>query len=116
MFPTGLVGVALLVLRFFVAATTIINTIGSLALGAPLWVILGFVLGVLFLCFGLLTPYFSLLSAVLGVGVLMYVGGDSFRLATSIVGCVIVSVLGPGAYSLDSRIFGRRLLELPPKN
>lgn len=115
MFPTGLVGVALLVLRFFVASTTIINAMGSLALGTPLWVILGFVLGALFLCLGLLTPYFSLLSAVLGIGALIYAGGDHFRLTTSIVGCGIVSVLGPGAYSVDSHIFGRRLLELPPK-
>jgi hypothetical protein len=115
MFPTGLVGVALLVLRFFVAATTIINAMGSLALGTPPWVLLGFVLASLFLCLGLLTPYFSLLSALLGAGVFVYVGGDPFRLTTSIVGCGIVSVLGPGAYSVDSRIFGRRLLELPPK-
>lgn len=114
MFPTGLVGVALLVLRVFVAAATIINAMGGLALGIPSWIIPVFVLSASFLCLGLLTPCFSLLSVLLGVAVFVYAGGDGFRFTTSIVGCGIVSILGPGAYSVDSRIFGRRLLELPP--
>jgi len=115
MFPTGLVGAALLALRVFVATTIVINAMNSRAPGTSSWIVVGSIAASLFLCVGLLTPYFSFLSALLDAGVLVYVGGNRFQLITSIVGCGIMSVLGPGAYSLDSRIFGRRLLELPPK-
>jgi hypothetical protein len=113
MFPAGLVGVALLVLRMSVALTIVINTADSSAVGISRWVIVVFVLATISLCLGLLTPYFSLLSALLEIGILVYAGGNRFQWITSIVGCGILSVLGPGAYSIDSRIFGRRLLKLP---
>ena len=115
MFPTGMVGVALLVLRVSVAITIVINAADRWALGALSWIIVGFVLTALSMCLGLLTPYFSILSALLHIGVLVSAGGNRFQLVTSLVGSGIISVLGPGAYSIDSRIFGRRLLELPPK-
>jgi uncharacterized membrane protein YphA (DoxX/SURF4 family) len=115
MFPAGLVGAALLVLRVFVAITIVINGAGRWALATSSWVIVGFVLAALSLCLGLLTPYFSLLSALLQIGVLVATDNNRFQLVTSIVGSGIISVLGPGAYSIDSRIFGRRLVELPPK-
>lgn len=115
MFPTGLVGVALFVLRVSVALTIVVNAAEYWALATSSLIIVAFVLAALSLCLGLLTPYFSLLSALLQTGVLVYAGGNRFQLVTSIVGCGIISVLGPGAYSMDSRIFGRRLLELPPK-
>lgn len=113
MFPTGLVGVALLVLRIFVAITIVINLADHWATSP--WIIFGSGLAALSLCLGLLTPYFSVLSALLQAGGFVYPGGNRFQLITSIVGSGIVTVLGPGAYSIDSRIFGRKLLELPPK-
>jgi hypothetical protein len=115
MFPTGLVGAALLVLRVSVAITIIINGADRWALATSSWIVVGFVLAALSLCLGLLTPYFSLLSAFLQIGVLLVMGDNRFQLVTSIVGSGIISVLGPGAYSVDSRIFGRRVVELPPK-
>lgn len=114
MFPTGLVGGALLVLRVAVATTLIINAADHWALASSSWMTVGFALGAMFLCFGLFTPYISVLSALFQTGILVYAGGNRFQLVTSIVGCGIVSVLGPGAYSIDSRLFGRRLLDLPP--
>ena len=113
MFPTGLVGVALLVLRIFVAITIVINLTDHWTTSS--WIIFGAGFAALSLCLGLLTPYFSVLSALLQSGILVYPGGNRFQLITSIVGSGIVTVLGPGAYSIDSRIFGRKLLELPPK-
>lgn len=113
MFPTGLVGVALLILRVSVAITIAINAAGCWASMLSSWIIVGFVLAAFCLCFGLLTPYFSLLSSLLQTGVLLCAGGNRYQFVTSIVGSGIVSVLGPGAYSVDCRIFGRRLLELP---
>ena len=115
MFPTGLVGVALLILRVSVAITIVINAAECWASTLSSWVIVGFVLAALSLCLGLLTPYFSLLSSLLQTGVLLFAGGNRFQFVTSIVGSGIVSVLGHGAYSVDCRLFGRRLLEVPPE-
>jgi hypothetical protein len=112
MFPTGLVGVALLILRLSVATTIVINAAECWASTLSSWIIVGLILAALSLCLGLLTPYFSLLSSMLQTGVLLYAGGNRFQFVTSIVGGGIVSVLGPGAYSVDCRIFGRRLLTL----
>jgi hypothetical protein len=115
MFPAGLVGAALLVFRVSLAITIVVNGAERWALETSVWMGIGFVLAALSLCLGLLTPCFSLLSVLLQMAVLVSAGGNRFQLLTSIVGCGIISVLGPGAYSMDSRIFGRRLLELPPK-
>lgn len=115
MFPTGLVGAALLVFRVSIAATLIINASDSRAWTNSSWIVGGFVLAALSLCFGILTPFFSIFSALLQAFILVFIGGNRFQLLTSIVGSGIISVLGPGAYSVDSRIFGRKLLEVPPK-
>ncbi|MGD0796884.1 MAG: hypothetical protein ABR910_04090 [Acidobacteriaceae bacterium] len=40
-------------------------------------------------------------------------GRSELCLVNSILEGAILAVLGPGAYSVDSRIFGRRLLTLP---
>jgi hypothetical protein len=115
MFPAGLVGVALLILRVSVAITILINAAERWVLATSFWIVVGLGLAALSLFLGLLTPYLSLISVALQMTVLVSGSGNRFQLLTSIVGSGIISVLGPGAYSLDSRIFGRRLLELPSK-
>jgi hypothetical protein len=42
-------------------------------------------------------------------------GEDMFHMVISILTGVALAVLGPGAYSIDARIFGRRLLTVPPR-
>lgn len=116
MFPTGSVGVALLILRTAVAAAIIVNAVAYSSLGISPWIIAGMVLCVVFLCLGVLTPYASAIVAIIQIWCFRRAGNDPFQFLTAIVGSGIVSVLGPGAYSIDSRIFGRKLLELPPKN
>jgi hypothetical protein len=41
-------------------------------------------------------------------------GTNEFHLAVSILNAAILAVLGPGAYSVDARIFGRRILDVTP--
>jgi hypothetical protein len=41
-------------------------------------------------------------------------GANEFHLAISILNAAILAVLGPGAYSIDARIFGRRILDVTP--
>jgi hypothetical protein len=116
MFPTGPAGAALFALRIAVVATLVVDGTAHLALATSFWIILGFAVPAICLCLGFLTPYCSGLSCVIQLGVLIATGGQNgFHLAISILNSGVLTVLGPGAYSVDARIFGRRLLTLPPR-
>ncbi len=114
MFPVGTPGVALLILRVLVATTLLVDGTEHWALANSFWAFSGFVLFALFLGLGLLTPYCSGICFLLQVGLL--VAGrpsDEFHLALSAALSGILAFLGPGAYSIDAKIFGRRVLRIP---
>lgn len=69
------------------------------------------------LCLGFLTPYCAALGCILQLGVFFLAAGDHhrFHLAISILNSGVLALLGPGAYSIDARIFGRRLVYFPPR-
>jgi hypothetical protein len=93
----------------------LLNSVNRQPSAESFWITAAFVLAELSLCLGLLTPFFSIFAALFQFAILVFAGGNRFQLITSIVGSGIVAVLGPGAYSIDSRIFGRKVLEVPPK-
>jgi uncharacterized membrane protein YphA (DoxX/SURF4 family) len=116
MFPVGMAGVALIGLRFSATATLVVDGTAHWALVTSFWILLGLVLLVIPLCLGFLTPYCSAISCIVQLGVLLADGGaDRFHLIVSILTSVILIVMGPGAYSIDARLFGRRLLTVPPR-
>jgi uncharacterized membrane protein YphA (DoxX/SURF4 family) len=43
-------------------------------------------------------------------------GQDIFHLVISILISAALAILGPGAYSVDARIFGRKLLTVPSRH
>jgi hypothetical protein len=43
-------------------------------------------------------------------------GQEIFHLVISISISAALAILGPGAYSVDARIFGRKLLTVPPRH
>ena len=113
MFPTGMAGSALLVLRVLVAATLVANANehGVSMTAVTMYSLLA--VPTICLCLGLFTPYSSACCCVVQ---LYWWNSGSLHFDRSIVAAVISSVLaalGPGAYSIDARIFGRRLLTLP---
>jgi hypothetical protein len=110
MFPTGMAGAALLVLRVTVAATLVFDGTVHWALMTSFWILSGFAVPAILLCLGFLTPYCSALSCLIQLGVLISTGQNEFNLAISILNSGILAILGPGAYSIDAHIFGRRLL------
>ena len=114
MFPTGTAGAALFLLRISVAATLLANGIGHWAPATPFWILLVFAVSAMFLALGLLTPYFAAMSGFMQLGIFITAGSvGQAHVWTSMLDSFVLAVLGPGAYSIDARLFGRRLLTVP---
>jgi hypothetical protein len=115
MFPTGSAGIALIVLRSVIAITVVVDVNRRWTWGlAP---IVEGTVTTLALCLflGILTPYCATLSCLIEMALLTITRGtNGFELGMSASTAAVVAVLGPGAYSLDARIFGRKLITIPP--
>jgi hypothetical protein len=115
-FPTGMAGVALVVLRCVVAITVIaetyrLSTAGWAHMLDPFVALVG-----LSLFLGLLTPYCAGLCCLLELAFLVTNGiPNRFHLVMSALTAASVAALGPGAYSWDARFFGRKLIKIPPR-
>ena len=109
-------GVALGVLRCVVAITVIFETHKLSSLGSA-HILDAFVALVgLFLFLGFLTPYCAALSCLLELAFLAANGIPSgFQLGMDALTAASMVALGPGAYSLDARFFGRKLIKIPPR-
>jgi len=116
MFPTGSAGVALIVLRSVVAITLIADTSRRAFLNSvPIFDIFVALIG-LCLFLGFLTPYCAALSCLLEFAFLMTTRiPDQFQLGMAALIAAAVAPLGPGAYSVDARLFGRQLIKIPRK-
>lgn len=110
MFPDGGPGAGLLLLRLAVALSLLSDatdgTLEHALLGLP----------VLALCLGILTPVFAAGCCLLKLHSLLITGGASLpEAAISLLAAGALVLLGPGAHSLDARLFGRRVITLPPR-
>ena len=104
-YPRGLPGAGLLLLRTAVGLIVWFNTGGSVVLMA----------GCALLAAGLLTPITALvMMATLAMSLYRAAAPhpDMGLLTLSVV-CGAIALLGPGAWSLDARLFGRREIAIP---
>ena len=116
MFPPGPPGLALLLLRLSVAVALLLNAYvhrGAL----PGWIHGIAILISLVVSVGYLTPIAAAAALACHVLVWLEVGAEADVVVVALVPAIdalALALLGPGAYSLDSRRYGRRVVVLPP--
>src|SRR6516225_8509411 len=111
MFPAGAAGWGLLLLRFCAAGMLARNCILDATASIPRWEIaMVVILGGAFLL-GVFTPVGCCFSALFQIFVLAQAHEPNpLHFAFSFCVAAVLFLVGPGAFSLDSRLFGRRLI------
>jgi putative oxidoreductase len=114
-FADGLPGVGLLIMRLVAGTVLVWRGIEDLGveppIGPPFIHITRIALG-LFTGAGLWTPVTGVVTALLEVGVLLVRGGDVWLHVLLTTLGICLSLLGPGAWSVDARLFGWRRIDI----
>lgn len=113
MFPPGAPGLALLVHRLVTIAWLHLDPTAQLALSSHLPAMIALEALSLALLVGVFTPYAACAAGVIKA-IDLLVGGASPGVlgAIAFAHFVVLLLLGPGAYSVDARLFGRRVTVL----
>jgi hypothetical protein len=111
MFPAGAAGYGLLLLRVSAAGMLVRNSTADATVSIAMWKITGVTVLAGAFCIGLFTPVICCVSAVGEVFMMLAAHDrDPFQFAFSFGVTAAVFLLGPGAFSIDSLLFGRRLI------
>lgn len=121
-FADGWPGIGLLLLRLLTAAALIYFGIAGVVVSpAPMVAVLQIVgIGAgIFLLVGLRTPVTGTLAAVAKVAIacsrLFSHSGDPLIPLAQAVLCAALAMVGPGAWSVDARVFGRKHIDFPER-
>ena len=119
MFPQGGPGVALLLLRISVAATFLISLANRYDVAsAPLRFAAISVICLISVSLigGFLTPFLSVIVCVAAIAnLLIGFNSSNFLHLFTIFDAAALALLGPGAYSVDAKLFGRRVTVVSPR-
>ena len=85
-----------------------LDSLGRFALARPDWYLVLLWICSAALVAGFLTPLFAAAAVVGEVTVFIGTGAETAWPAVAAVNAVALALLGPGDYSLDARLFGRR--------
>jgi uncharacterized membrane protein YphA (DoxX/SURF4 family) len=116
-YPDGVAGLAVLLLRVASAlvALAVAASISASPVSANLPCLVA-ALGALGLILGFATRWIALL---LGIAVIVAAVGtqlpQQLLLLGHLGGCAALALMGPGAYSIDARRHGRRVIQLQPR-
>ena len=126
-FPAGLPGVGLLLLRVVVGAALVAHGVLCLASSDRITLVVSVSTALLLLSggcllIGFLTPILSLLAGLECLGIvwswfpfqLLSPFESKLALAPIIAMSAAIALLGPGAFSLDARLFGWKEIVIPP--
>ena len=114
-FPTGSPGAGLLLLRLAVGASLILERIPEI------WVIpqsLGFEVRIVLVCVGisllsgLWTPVMGGVAAVIELLISFSPSGGGVTHILLVILSISLALLGPGAWSIDAHIFGRKRIDI----
>jgi putative oxidoreductase len=118
-FAGGWPGTGLLLLRLLTGAALIYFGIANLREAPPLPTalqIIGIGTGILLLV-GLWTPVAGALAAIVKVWIALsgYFShsGDPWIALVQVVLSAVLAMVGPGAWSIDARLFGRKRIDIP---
>ena len=116
MFPQGAPGFALLLLRISVATIFLTSVANQSRMSSIPLVCAGVLLVSGSLSIGFLTPYLSVISFVSGVAILL-LDPHSYSVVqvALLFDAAALALLGPGAYSVDARLFGLRVTVVRPR-
>ena len=116
MFPRGAPGFALLLLRISVAAIFLISVAKRFGVSSSPFIFAISLLISICLTIGILTPYLSVLACAIAIANLL-IRPTSIDIVHifPIIDAAVVAILGPGAYSVDARLFGLRVSVVPPR-
>jgi hypothetical protein len=113
MFPAGGPGIALLMLRVSIAAMLLIADDPGAHILSVTWEFLVLAALCILLCVGFLTPAACILSALLvGHQLPLIADKQTMGVTFTLVITIALALLGPGAFSIDARLFGRRIVPL----
>ena len=119
MFPQGGPGIGLLLLRIAAAGMFALNLTHRFSFSSNvLYVLVVLAIGLISLCLllGFLTPILTMIACLVAAVNLLWTDQPTdvvyiLRLLTS----AALVFLGPGAYSVDARLFGLRVTVVPPR-
>jgi hypothetical protein len=115
MFPHGGPGIALFLLRISVAATFLISA-KRLGVFSAYWLLALVLLICISLSIGFLTPVLSVVVCIAAAaGAVIATTSGNLLCIFCAFDAAALALLGPGAYSLDSRLFGRRVTVVSPR-
>ena len=63
---------------------------------------------------GFLTPFPSVIACAAAANLLLGPGTSNLIHITTVIDAAALALIGPGAYSLDARLFGRRVTVIAP--
>jgi hypothetical protein len=112
MFPSGLPGLALVLLRASIVSALLLDTYAHRPELSG-WMPRAAILLSLLISVGFLTPIVALVTLLLH-GLIWFTVDVGNPVVAAIVGldAAALALLGPGAYSVDSHRFGRRVIEM----
>jgi hypothetical protein len=109
MFPTGAAGIALALLRVTAAAMLLMIAFPGGEVISSQWAFAGLAVLAAFFFLGAFTPLLCALCCCIEIAAIFGLRGvDAFHVGFSVVATAALGLLGPGGYSLDARMFGRR--------
>jgi hypothetical protein len=109
MFPTGAAGIALALLRITAVAMLLMIAFPRRNFILSQWAFAGLSVLAGFFFLGAFTPILCTLCCCIELAAVFGLRGvDALHMVVSIVDTAALGLLGPGGYSLDARMFGRR--------